>query len=157
MGNNLRINRSSYHMVHHSAVSLGGNMGVGAVLGNNILALLHIGGVHHCVVLGGTLLLLVALLLCMCGTLLLQYLLYNCVALRHCVCSTLLLRFSYIVSNMFSVTNSLRYSMALLACDHLIGEMTSGSIVTIAISTMSTMSIVMTIAWVTVCICCSFC
>ena len=61
----------------------------------------------------------------------------------------------HIVSNMFSVTNSLRYSMALLACDHLIGEMTPGSIVTIAISTMSTMSIVMPIARVTVS--CSFC
>merc|ERR1719312_2272665 len=112
-------------------------MSVSAVLGDNILALLHIGGVHHGVVLGGALLLLVALLLCMC--------------------STLLLRFSYIVSNMFCVTNSLRYSMALLACDHIIGEMTPGSIVTIAIaiSTMSTMSIVMTVAWVT--ICCGFC
>ena len=81
-------------MVYHSAVSLGGNMSVGAVLGNNILALLHIGGVHQGVVLGGALLLLVALLLCMCGTLLLQYLLHYCVALRHCVCSTLLLRLS---------------------------------------------------------------
>ena len=69
------------------------------------------------------------------------------------------IKYLHIVSNMFSVTNSLRYSMALLACDHLIGEMTPGSIVTIAISisTTSTMSIVVTVAWVTVCICCGFC
>ena len=67
------------------------------------------------------------------------------------------IKYLHIVSNMFSVTNSLRYSMALLACDHLIGEMTPGSIVTIAISTMSTMSIVVTVAWVTVCFCFCFC
>merc|ERR1712165_321331 len=98
MSNNMRINRTSYHMVHHSTVSLGGNMSVSTMLSNNILALLYIGGVHHSVVLGGALLLLVALLLCMSGT--------------------LLFRFSNIVSNMFCVTHSLWYSMALLGCHH---------------------------------------
>ena len=44
-------------MVHHSTVSLGGNMSVSTMLSNNILALLYIGGVHHSVVLGGALLL----------------------------------------------------------------------------------------------------
>jgi len=155
MSNNMRINRTSYHMVHHSTVSLGGNMSVSTMLSNNILALLYIGGVHHSVVLGGALLLLVALLLCMSGTLLLCYLLHHCVALRHCVCSTLLFMFSNIVSNMFCVTHSLWYSMALLGCHHFIGKMTPWSIVTISISTMSTMAIVMTIAWVT--FCCGFC
>merc|ERR1712203_1075177 len=56
MSNNMRINRTSYHMVHHSTVSLGGNMSVSTMLSNNILALLYIGGVHHSVVLGGALL-----------------------------------------------------------------------------------------------------
>jgi len=155
MSNNMRIHRASYHMVHHSTVSLSGNMSVSTMLSNNILALLYIGGVHHSVVLGGALLLLVALLLCMSGTLLLCHLLHHCVALRHCVCSTLLFMFSNIISGMFCVTHSLRYSMALLGCHHLIGKMTPGSIVTISISSMSTMAIVMTIAWVT--FCCGFC
>merc|ERR1719278_1756858 len=147
MSNNMRINRTSYHMVHHSTVSLCGNMSVSTMLSNNILALLYIGGVHHSVVLGGALLLLVALLLC--------FLLHHCVALRHCVCSTLLFMFSNIVCNMFCVTHSLWHSMALLGCHHFIGQMTPWSIVTISISTMSTMAIVMTIAWVT--FCCGFC
>ena len=56
---------------------------------------------------------------------------------------------------MFCVTHSLRHSMALLGCHHFIGKMTPWSIVTISISTMSTMAIVMTIAWVT--FCCGFC
>merc|ERR1712088_697820 len=101
MSNNMRINRTSYHMVHHSTVSLGGNMSVSTMLSNNILALLYIG-----------------------GTLLLCYLLHHCVALRHCVCSTLLFMFS----NMFCVTHSLWYSMALLGCHHFIGQMTPWSI-----------------------------
>ena len=104
MSNNMRINRTSYHMVHHSTVSLGGDMSVSTMLSNNILALLYIGGVHHSVVLGGALLLLVALLLCMSGTLLLCHLLYHCVALRHCVCSTLLFMFSTVIIQEYNST-----------------------------------------------------
>ena len=60
---------------------------------------------------------------------------------------------------MLGVAHSLRYSMALLAGHNLVSHMAFGCIVTIAfsisirisISSMSTMTIVPTIAWVSIC------
>ena len=113
----------------------------------------------HSLVLIGALLLMVALLLCMGGTLLLRHLLHHSVALRHRVCGALLLMLNHIVCDMLGVTDSLRYSMALLAGHNLISHLAFGSIVTIAfaisirisISSVSTMTIVPTIAWVSIC------
>jgi len=149
LSDNMRIHRTPHNMTDYSTVSLSGNMSVSTVLSDDILALLYIGGVHHSPVLGGALLLLVALLLCVCCALLLRHLLHHSVALWDSVCSTLLLMLGNIVGNMFCVTHSIRYSVALLACHYLIGNVTPRNIVTIAITTTSTMSIIMTIAWVT--------
>jgi len=152
MCNNMGINWSSYHMIHHSTVCLCGDMCLSAVLGHDILALLHVGGVHHCLVLGGALLLMMALLLRVGGTLLLWHLLHHSVALRHSVCGTLLLVLSYIVGHMLSVANCFGHGVTLLGCDHLIGHMALWSIVSmgigITISTTPAMPIIMTIAWI---------
>merc|ERR1719483_668511 len=83
------------------------------MLGHNILALLHIGCVHHSLVLSTALLLMVALLLSMGGT--------------------LLFVLSNIVGHMLGVAHSLRHSVALLAGHNLIGHMAPGCIVTISL------------------------
>jgi len=157
MSNNMSINRATKNMVNNSTMCLGGYMCLSAMLGHDILALLHIGCVHHSLVLSAALLLLVALLLCMGGTLLLRHSLHHSVALRHRVGGTLLLVLSNIVGHMLGVAHSLRHSVALLAGHNLIGHMAPGCIVTIsasiwvAISTTCTVPIVTPISWISIC------
>ena len=176
MSNNMSINRTPKNVVNNSTVCLSGYMCLSAMLGHDILALLHIGCVHHSLVLSAALLLLVALLLCMGGTLLLRHSLHHSVALRHRVGGTLLLMLStanikyeaqysqgeahlHIVGHMLGVAHSLRHSVALLAGHNLIGHMAPGCVVTIslsiciwiAISPPCTVPIVTTISWISIC------
>jgi len=151
------IYRAANHMTNNSTVCLSGDGCLCAVVSDDVLALLHIGGVHHSLVVSVALLLLVTLLLCVGGTLLLRHMLDHSVALWHRVSGTLLLSLSHIVSHVLSVTDSLWHGVTLLAGHDLIGHVTLGSIVTmsstmgvwIAIST--TMTIVTTIARVGIC------
>jgi len=160
------------YMTNHSTVGLCSDRCLSAMLGYQVLALFNICFVDHCLVLGAALLLLVALLLSVGGTLLLRHVLNHGVALWHGVSGTLLLCLSHIVSHMFSVADSLRNSMALLAGHHLIGHLAPGlgivaiaSAMAIGIPIPTTMAIVPTIARVSIsirigislCICRGFC
>jgi len=151
------IYRAANHMTNNSTVCLSGDGCLCAVVSDDVLALLHIGGVHHSLVVSVALLLLVALLLCMGGTLLLRHMLDHSVALWHRVSGTLLLSLSHIVSHVLSVTDSLWHGVTLLAGHDLIGHVTLGSIVTMSftmgvwIAISATMAIVTTIARVGIC------